>query len=72
MNSVSGIKTYFQRNKMRKEARTANSTYKKLAVQGLNEALCPRLVVADATTTRADLSCKLRTAGAKYSVMVLT
>jgi hypothetical protein len=32
------------RNKMttvdRKEARTANSTYKKLAVQWLNEALC--------------------------------
>jgi len=25
----------------RKEQRTANSTYKKLAVQWLNEALCP-------------------------------
>jgi len=38
----------------RQEARTANSTYKKLAVQWLNEALCfvPSFVVADSLVLR--------------------
>jgi len=39
----------------RKEQRTANSTYKKLAVQWLNEALCPEnrdFVVAESLVLR--------------------
>jgi len=41
--------TLINTNDFPKEARTANSTYKKLAVQWLNEALCfvPSLVVVD-------------------------
>jgi len=40
---------------VKREARTANSTYKKLAVQWLNEALCPEnrdFVVADSLVLR--------------------
>jgi hypothetical protein len=42
-------------NSNKKEARTANSTYKKLAVPWLNEALCPALrdfVVAESLMLR--------------------
>jgi hypothetical protein len=51
---------------MENKQRTANSTYKKLAVQWLNEALCPALrdsVVADSLVLRNPL---LRQAAKRY------
>ena len=46
--------TLINTNDFQKEARTANSTYKKLAVQWLNEALCfvSSFVVADSLVLR--------------------